>query len=96
MFSEGGYGDNLVTQGTVSGLWSGAYSLGEVIGPGLGGAVLERYGFPMTTTVIAAINFAAALVAAIYYVSRTRRNVVCDKDCDINLVVKESYVVRNE
>jgi hypothetical protein len=37
----GGCSDNLPTYSIVAGVWSGMYSLGEVIGPSVGGIVLE-------------------------------------------------------
>lgn len=68
--SGGGLGDNIHTQSLISGLWSCAYSFGEVIGPISGGALLEHFSFPVTSSVMAVVNFATALVTAIYFLTR--------------------------
>lgn len=91
--SEAGYSDNVVTHGILSGLWSGFYSLGEVIGPGLGGALLERYGFAVAATVISGINVGTAIIAAVFYSTRTRKNLSCSNRCDIN-TNNDSYVAK--
>lgn len=41
----------------VAGIWACMYSLGEVIGPAMGGFLLQYYGFPFTSTVMASITF---------------------------------------
>lgn len=41
----------------VAGIWSCMYSLGEVIGPMMGGFLLQYYGFPFTSTVMAIATF---------------------------------------
>lgn len=55
-FSKGGCGDSLATCSVVAGVWSCMYSLGEVIGPSLGGFLLQYYGFPITATVMASMT----------------------------------------
>lgn len=52
---EGGCEDTLGTYGLVAGTWSCLYSLGEVIGPFLGGLLLEQCGFPWAVSSVAGL-----------------------------------------
>ncbi|CAB3369675.1 Hypothetical predicted protein [Cloeon dipterum] len=63
----GGCSDDLPTYSIVAGVWSGMYSLGEVIGPSLGGLVLEWYGFPTCATLMAGVTFAVALLVLVFF-----------------------------
>lgn len=78
-FSEGGFGDSLRTQSLISGVWSCAYSLGEVIGPALGGALLENCDFPTTATTMAAINLTTGIISGAYFLNRKRVHVKCEE-----------------
>lgn len=60
-YSEGGCGDSLGTYSVVAGIWSCMYSLGEVIGPSIGGVLLQTYGFPVASTVMATITIALVI-----------------------------------
>lgn len=60
-FREGGCGDSLGTFSVVAGIWSSMYSLGEVIGPSIGGVLLQHYGFPIASTVMATITIALVI-----------------------------------
>lgn len=71
--SEGGCKESLATHGVVAGLWSASYSLGEVIGPSVGGLLLEHHGFPVASTVMAAINFALVIICSIYFPCKNRK-----------------------
>lgn len=55
--TEGGLEGTLPTYSLVAGLWSSMYSLGEVLGPSLGGFLMQHYGFPITATVMASMTF---------------------------------------
>ncbi|CAG7827380.1 unnamed protein product, partial [Allacma fusca] len=66
---EGGYSDDLSTYGVIAGIWSSMYSLGEVIGPSLGGFLLENYGFPVCSTVMAAMCAVTSVVVLLYFLS---------------------------
>uniref|UniRef100_A0A1Y1NFI9 Major facilitator superfamily (MFS) profile domain-containing protein n=4 Tax=Photinus pyralis TaxID=7054 RepID=A0A1Y1NFI9_PHOPY len=57
---DGGCDDSLATYSLVAGVWSGMYSLGEVIGPSLGGYLLHNYGFGVCSTVMALITLLTA------------------------------------
>jgi len=63
----GGCSDDLPTYSIVAGVWSGMYSLGEVIGPSVGGLIQEWYGFPTCSTLMAAVTFGLALVVLIFF-----------------------------
>lgn len=63
----GGCSDDLPTYSIVAGVWSGMYSLGEVIGPSVGGVGLEWFGFPVCATLMAAVTFGLALVVLIFF-----------------------------
>ncbi|KAJ8960835.1 hypothetical protein NQ318_020131 [Aromia moschata] len=43
---QSGFVENLGTHSVIAGLWSSVYSLGEVLGPVLGGYLMEKYDFP--------------------------------------------------
>lgn len=65
-----GFGNSLSTYSVVAGLWSCMYSLGEVLGPSLGGFFLENYGFPYTSTIMASMTFALAVITLVYFLFR--------------------------
>ncbi|GLV39155.1 hypothetical protein CBL_06206 [Carabus blaptoides fortunei] len=71
---SGGLEDNIATQGIVAGMWSCAYSLGEVVGPSAGGLLLQAYGFPVASTTIAVANFVLVIVCLIYYGGENKTN----------------------
>lgn len=48
------------------------YSLGEVIGPFLGGIFLQNFGFPVATTIMAAITFILAIITLVFFVIKAR------------------------
>lgn len=51
------------------------YSLGEVIGPFLGGIFLQNFGFPVATTIMAGITLSLALITLIFFVLKERNQV---------------------
>ncbi|XP_013148507.1 PREDICTED: MFS-type transporter SLC18B1-like [Papilio polytes] len=64
---EGGCPEALATYSAVAGVWSCCYSLGEVLGPALGGALAQRYGFPLCATLCAAACFVMAIVTLTFF-----------------------------
>lgn len=60
-------------QGLVAGLWSSVYSLGEVIGPPMGGALFTNWGFPVACTAIAFLNFSMAVTIFLFYMCKGER-----------------------
>lgn len=64
---DNGFADNLSTHSLVAGLWSSFYSLGEVLGPTIGGALVEYFGFPAASTSFAALNMFLALFAFVFF-----------------------------
>lgn len=81
-FSDGGLEENLGTNSVVAGLWACVYSLGEVLGPAMGGALLEHCGFPITVTFMAALNFLTAIGTTIFFCMRKKSDVTCDTKVD--------------
>nr|XP_023024252.1 MFS-type transporter SLC18B1-like [Leptinotarsa decemlineata] len=65
---EHGYADNLATHSVIAGLWSSIYSLGDVLGPILGGTLLENYHFPVSATSFAVLNFVVGVFSLIFFV----------------------------
>jgi predicted MFS family arabinose efflux permease len=63
-----GCGDTLSTYSVVAGVWSCVYSLGEVIGPSLGGFLLQHYGFPITSTIMASMTLCLAVLTFFFFV----------------------------
>ncbi|XP_049821942.1 MFS-type transporter SLC18B1-like [Aethina tumida] len=78
---EGGFTENLGTHSVIAGLWSSVYSLGEVLGPILGGTLLENYNFPITSTTFSILNLVVASLATVYFVNiRTKVPTVAEKN----------------
>lgn len=71
-FSEGGCSDSLSTYSVVAGVWSCMYSLGEVLGPTLGGILQESYGFPVTSTIMASVTFFLGIMGCIFFSVKTK------------------------
>ncbi|XP_044750167.1 MFS-type transporter SLC18B1-like isoform X2 [Coccinella septempunctata] len=69
--TDAGHKESLATYSVVAGIWSCLYSLGEVIGPSLGGVLLQYYGFPLMSTVMAAITLTIALITLMYFTTKT-------------------------
>ncbi|XP_067013880.2 MFS-type transporter SLC18B1 [Anabrus simplex] len=67
---EGGCSDEIGTYSMVAGVWSCMYSLGEVIGPSVGGLLVDYYGFPICSTVMAGFTFALSVAAFLYFSTR--------------------------
>ncbi|KAM3966487.1 uncharacterized protein ACR2FA_012028 [Aphomia sociella] len=64
---EGGCPEALATYSAVAGVWSCCYSLGEVLGPALGGLLSQYYGFPLSSTLCAAACFTMAIVTLTFF-----------------------------
>ncbi|CAH0557000.1 unnamed protein product [Brassicogethes aeneus] len=64
---KGGFTENIGTHSVIAGLWSSIYSLGEVVGPILGGAILENWNFPVTSSTFSLLNFVTAIIGSIYF-----------------------------
>ncbi|XP_070568935.1 MFS-type transporter SLC18B1-like [Ptychodera flava] len=61
-----GMPDNMGTQGVVSGVYNGLFSLGNFIGPTAGGALSEAVGFDWASTVFAILYLLVALLLAVF------------------------------
>ncbi|KAJ3654933.1 hypothetical protein Zmor_014084 [Zophobas morio] len=81
-----GCGDTLSTYSIVAGVWSCVYSLGEVIGPSLGGFLLQHYGFPITSTIMACMTLTLAVVTFFFFVFKNNycKNQDCASDSGIS------------
>ncbi|XP_077293824.1 MFS-type transporter SLC18B1-like [Arctopsyche grandis] len=77
---EGGCRDNIATYSVVAGVWSCMYSLGEVIGPSLGGILLKNYGFPICSTVMACLTFFLAIVTFVFFGFRSSPKLASQSD----------------
>ncbi|XP_012544555.1 MFS-type transporter SLC18B1 [Bombyx mori] len=64
---EGGCPEALTTYSAVAGVWSCCYSLGEVFGPALGGALTQRYGFPLCATLCASACFTMGVITLTFF-----------------------------
>ncbi|CAH1186556.1 unnamed protein product [Phyllotreta striolata] len=67
---ENGYADDISTHSMIAGLWSSVYSLGEVLGPVLGGSLMEHYEFANTCATFAALNFLIGTLTTVMLVNR--------------------------
>ncbi|XP_018571004.1 MFS-type transporter SLC18B1 [Anoplophora glabripennis] len=79
---RGGCRDSLHTYSMVAGIWSCMYSLGEVIGPALGGYLLEYYGFPITATVMASMTFVLSIITFFFFFCKSTYCNDCDTASD--------------
>ncbi|KAL3281190.1 hypothetical protein HHI36_004407 [Cryptolaemus montrouzieri] len=68
---DAGHKESLGTYSVVAGLWSCLYSLGEVIGPSMGGILLQYYGFPLLSTVMAGITFLVGLLTMLFFIAKS-------------------------
>lgn len=77
---ENGFEDNLGTHSLIAGLWSSIYSLGEVLGPTLGGTLVEYFDFPTTSTTFAGFNLFLSLsgLAYFFFMRRTKKELSVD------------------
>lgn len=57
------------------------YSLGEVLGPIIGGTLLQNYGFSLTSTVFSLLNLIMAIMGTLYFLLRKKS----PKNCNIFL-----------
>lgn len=70
--TSGGMEEDIGTYALVSGWWNSMYSLGEVIGPSVGGVLLDLIGFPWASTVIAGGSLLTAFIATLYWCCASR------------------------
>ncbi|XP_012263079.1 MFS-type transporter SLC18B1-like isoform X2 [Athalia rosae] len=85
---RGGCADELSTYSIVAGFWSCAYSLGEVIGPSLGGFISEQYGFQVCSTVMAGLNICLAIITIVFFSFQTGNR----RDISRNSTSKDSGI----
>ncbi|KAJ0181292.1 hypothetical protein K1T71_003377 [Dendrolimus kikuchii] len=78
---EGGFPQAQATYSAVAGVWSCCYSLGEVLGPALGGALSQRYGFPLCATLCAGACFTIGIVTLTFFSLRESSKWVHASDC---------------
>ncbi|KAI5704783.1 hypothetical protein M8J76_002683 [Diaphorina citri] len=64
---DNGFKDSIATYSIVAGLWSCAYSLGDMLGPSIGGVLLEQFNFPVCATSMAIMSFITAIVCLAYF-----------------------------
>lgn len=64
---DNGFKDSISTYSIVAGLWSCAYSLGDMLGPSIGGVLLEQFNFPICATSMAVMSFTTAIVCLVYF-----------------------------
>ncbi|XP_054282823.1 MFS-type transporter SLC18B1-like isoform X1 [Macrosteles quadrilineatus] len=67
---ERGLKRHVTTYSLVAGTWSCMYSLGEMIGPTVGGFALQNYGFPILTTGMAYSTFIMMVISLVYFSCR--------------------------
>lgn len=93
---KGGFTENLGTHSVIAGLWSCVYSLGEVIGPIVGGALMDTYGFPVTSTVFAFANIIVAILVSIYFILSKSSAVESDVSENKSIIIVDTYKSVNE
>ncbi|KAK9879739.1 hypothetical protein WA026_006799 [Henosepilachna vigintioctopunctata] len=95
--TNAGHKESLGTYSIVAGVWSCLYSLGEVIGPSLGGFLLQYYGFPLMSTVMAALTFAIGVFTLCFYLTKSScREPSFSSDSGINESWRSSYTSSEE
>ena len=63
--SHGGLQNSVQTQSFISSVFGTVFSIGNVVGPTVGGAIIDQWSFPMLTTVLAGFSLLAAVACAI-------------------------------
>ena len=66
-----GLPDDMRTHAFISGVYWSMYSLGTVVGPVVGGALVDAFGFPLMMTAMAGETLLVALLTAVQAVVRT-------------------------
>ncbi|CAF4780229.1 unnamed protein product [Pieris macdunnoughi] len=79
---EGGCPEAIATYSAVAGVWSCCYSLGEVLGPAVGGALAERYGFPFCATLCAVACFVMGIITLAFFSLRESSKWIDDSISD--------------
>lgn len=82
--------ENLGTHSVIAGLWSSVYSLGEVLGPVLGGTLMEHFNFPITSTSFSLLNLTMAIIGTIFFAKR-RKSVEITNNTVVDNLKKEFY-----
>lgn len=93
-YRDNGFSDNLGTHSLVAGLWSSIYSLGEVLGPTLGGTLVEYFDFPTASTTFAGLNLFLSLCGFAYFLltGRTSKEMTTDETlCKKHDLVKKGF-----
>lgn len=63
---DAGFEDGISTYSVVSGLWAASYSLGDFVGPSLGGVLVKASDFPTAATGVAGIIIVGAVILILY------------------------------
>ncbi|CAG0923968.1 unnamed protein product [Notodromas monacha] len=85
-----GYPDTIDTFSTISGIWQSSFSLGETIGPFLGGAFLDLYGFSKATTTVALIIALSGLMVLMEFLIFFKGCSPADRDSSCNTSLESS------
>ena len=80
---EAGFPEDLSTCGLISGIWASSFALGSFVGPSVGGAALEFFGFKWASQIVVAMHTLLAVVTAFLMLSGNRKEA---KDCLIESV----------
>ncbi|CAG9863397.1 unnamed protein product [Phyllotreta striolata] len=80
--ANGGYSDTMATYSVVAGIWSCMYSLGDFIGPGIGGFLLEKYDFPIASTIMAIGSLSLAIITTIFFLLKSNDSAVNEATSD--------------
>ncbi|XP_026685997.1 MFS-type transporter SLC18B1-like [Diaphorina citri] len=78
---DNGFKDSIATYSIVAGLWSCAYSLGDMLGPSIGGVLLEQFNFPVCATSMAIMSFITVTITLFIVCSRSGHNRRCGGGC---------------
>ena len=62
--TRGGLENSVQTQSFVSSVFWAVFSVGNVVGPTVGGAIIDRWSFPVLTTALAGFSLLAAVASA--------------------------------
>ncbi|XP_071481859.1 MFS-type transporter SLC18B1-like [Diadema antillarum] len=61
--------NDMSTQAVVSGIYNSVYSLGNFVGPSVGGVMMDTYGFDWSVTILAGIQILVAIILALFTLS---------------------------
>ncbi|KAL0281504.1 UNVERIFIED_CONTAM: hypothetical protein PYX00_002476 [Menopon gallinae] len=83
----GGFPDGIATYGLISGLWAASFSLGDFIGPSVGGVLTQKVGFPDGSLFIAGVHIVVFVLMSVFvFRSGNRKRKVGNMELNLSTI----------